>query len=204
MLADIRFGSLQSFLAGFDLPGNILLLEGKRKVIKQDEEKLFKLGCSLAEHSRFLKFRSGNASGADALFSAGVASLDASRLEVIKPYASHRNAAMVAGENYSMEEIDLAQEAEVIYYTRENKSMAGLVDKYLSQGPNPVTIRAAYVLRDTIKVSGTRSGIPPATVALFYDDLQHPLSGGTGHTIKTCQRLGVPFCNQLQWFNWIQ
>ncbi|MDY0342380.1 MAG: hypothetical protein RBR28_02335 [Lentimicrobium sp.] len=203
MEPDVRFASLNAFLETFDQPGSIVLLEGKRKVLKEDAAKLTQLGRLLVENSVHIKFRSGNATGADEFFSAGVASLNASRLEVIKPYASHRNSAMVAGENYSMDEIDLAQEAEVIYHTRQNKSMSGLVDKYLQEGRNALTIKAAYIIRDTVKVSGTRSGIKPASVALFYDDLQNPLQGGTGHTIRTCQGLKVPYCNQNSWFHWL-
>lgn len=203
MNPDLRFISLEAFLEAFDHPGNIVLLEGKRKVLEEDISKISLLGRLLVENSLHMKFRSGNATGSDEFFSAGVASRDSSRLEVIKPYASHRMAAMVAGENYSVDEIDLAQEAEVLYHTRQNKKMSGLVDKYLLEGRNAITIKAAYIIRDTVKVSGTRSGIKPATVALFYDDLQNPLQGGTGHTIRTCQGLKVPYCNQSSWFQWL-
>lgn len=203
MEPDIRFDSLIAFLKHFDQPGSIVLLEGKRKVLPEDATRLMQLGRLLVENSSYMRFRSGNATGADELFSAGVAARDASRLEVIKPYASHRNAAMVAGENYSLDEIDLAAEAEVIYHTRQNKSISGLVDKYLNEGRNALTIKAAYIIRDTVKVTGTVSGIKPATVALFYDDLQKPLQGGTGHTLRTCQGLKIPYCNQTSWFQWL-
>ena len=186
MEPDIRFDSLIAFLKHFDQPGSIVLLEGKRKVLPEDATRLMQLGRLLVENSSYMRFRSGNATGADELFSAGVAARDASRLEVIKPYASHRNAAMVAGENYSLDEIDLAAEAEVIYHTS-----------------NALTIKAAYIIRDTVKVTGTVSGIKPATVALFYDDLQKPLQGGTGHTMRTCQGLKIPYCNQTSWFQWL-
>ena len=203
MNPDDRFISLNAFLAAFDVPGSMVLLEGKRKVLAEDTEKLRRLGSLLAQSSIHMRFRSGNATGSDELFSEGVAMIDATRLEVIKPYASHRAAAMHTTASYSLDEINLVEEPEVIYHTRQNQKMSGLLDKYLQQGRNALTVKAAYILRDTIKVSGTRSGISPATVALFYDDLLQPISGGTGHTIRTCEGLKVPYCNQSRWFQWL-
>ena len=48
-------------------------------------------------------------------------------------------------------------------------------------------MKAAYIIRNTIKVTGT-SAIPPASFALFYDDLENPGTGGTGHTIDICKK----------------
>jgi hypothetical protein len=197
------FNSLSSFLETFDKPGSIVLLEGKRKVKPGDENKLTLLGHLLAEKSAFIKFRSGNATGADEFFSRGVAEVDPVRLEIIKPYASHRVAMEVGATAYSMDEINLAEEPEVIYHSRQHQQMSGLVDKYILQVRNRLTAKAAYILRDTVKVCGTRSGIAPATVALFYDDISNPLQGGTGHTMRVCTERGVPFCDQQSWMNWI-
>ncbi len=197
------FVSLTAFLEAFDKPGSIVLLEGKRKIKTGDEDKLSLLGHLLAERSAFMKFRSGNATGADELFSQGVANVDPSRLEVIKPYASHRPAAEVGATAYSMDEINLAEEPEVVYHSKQNQQMAGLVDKYILQVRNRLTVKAAYILRDTVKVCGTRSGIAPATVAFFYDDLSNPMQGGTGHTMQVCIERGVPICDQQSWMNWL-
>ena len=197
------FESLSKFLLAFDKPGSVVLLEGKRKVTPTDIEKLVQLGRLLAESSKFIKFRSGNATGADEYFSSGVAAVDSSRLEIITPYASHRISARQASQSYSMDEISLAEEPEVVYHSRQNAGMSGLVDKYLKEGRNSLTVKAAYIIRDTVKVSGTRSGIPPASVALFYDDLEKPVQGGTGHTIRTCDGLNIPYCNQSVWANWL-
>lgn len=197
------FDSMTSFLEAFDKPGSIVLLEGKRKVRLGDENKLSLLGRLLAEKSTYIIFRSGNATGSDELFSQGVADVDPSRLEVIKPYASHRAAAEVGAIAFSMDEINLAEEPEVVYHSRQNQQMAGLVDKYILQIRNRLTVKAAYILRDSVKVCGTRSGITPAKVALFYDDLSNPRQGGTGHTMQVCLERGVPFCDQQSWMNWI-
>ena len=203
MQAAAFFQSLNAFLEIFDKPGSIVLLEGKRKVLTEDEDKLLILGTLLAQKSKFMNFRSGNASGADELFSRGVAEVDPSRLEVIKPYASHRKAALPGSKSYSMDDVNLAAEPEVVYHSRQHHQMAALVDKYLMQVRNRLTMKAAYILRDTVKVSGTRSGISPATVALFYDDLSNPMQGGTGHTITVCKNLHVPYCNQQVWMQWL-
>lgn len=198
------FQSFNIFLEVFDKPGSIVLLEGKRNVLPEDENKLRALGNLLARESKHMRFRSGNASGSDELFSLGVAEVDPSRLEVIKPYASHRKSAHQGSKSYSMDEVNLTEEPEVVYQSRQHPQMAGLVDKYVAQIRNRLTIKAAYILRDTVKVSGTRSGISPASVALFYDDHTNPMQGGTGHTISVCKNLLVPYCNQQVWMQWIE
>lgn len=203
MDANSCFGSLIAFLEAYDKPGRIVVLEGKRKVKPGDEDKLYRLGHLLAERSCFLKFRSGNAIGADELLSQGVAAVDPSRLELIKPYASHRVLAEVGATSYSMDEINLTREPEVVYHSKQHQQMDGLIDKYILQVRNQLTAKVAYILRDTVKVCGTRSGIAPATVALFYDDLLNPFQGGTGHTMRVCKERGVPFCDQQIWMNWI-
>ena len=198
------FQSLSAFLEVFDKPGSIVLLEGKRKVLAEDENKLRSLGTLLARKSIHIRFRSGNASGSDELFSLGVAEVDPTRLELIKPYASHRKTSFNESKSYSMDEVDLAEEPKVVYQSRQHPQMAGLVDKYVAQVRNRLTMKAAYILRDTVKVTGTLSGISPASVALFYDDLSNPLQGGTGHTISVCKNLLVPYCDQRVWKQWLE
>lgn len=197
------FQSLNAFLEAFDKPGNIVLLEGKRKVMAEDEDKLRLLGTLLARKSIHMCFRSGNASGSDELFSLGVADVDPSRLELIKPYSSHRKSAFNESKSYSMDDVNLAEEPEIVYHSKQHPQMAGLVDKYMNQVRNRLTMKAAYILRDTVKVKGTLSGISPASVALFYDDLSIPMQGGTGHTISVCKNLLVPYCDQRVWMKWL-
>lgn len=38
---------------------------------------------------------------------------------------------------------------------------------------------------------------------IFYDDLNNPEEGGTGHTLKTCRLNNVPFIDQRIWFGWL-
>jgi hypothetical protein len=66
---------------------------------------------------------------------------------------------------------------------------------------NRYTIKAAYIIRDTIKAVGTEN-IKPAAFGIFYDDLKNPKSGGTGHTMNICEQNGIPFVDQSVWFKW--
>ena len=53
------------FKIKYDRPNTVVLLEGKRNVLPQDQQKLFELGKLLASKTNNIVFRSGNASGAD-------------------------------------------------------------------------------------------------------------------------------------------
>ena len=192
----------RSFLELYDHEGMVVLLEGKRTVLNEDESRLVGLGALLAGNSRHVIFRSGNASGSDALFSAGVASVDQARLQVVVPYSGHRNASNVAGQTYSLDDINLAREPAVVYESRMHQQTKKLLDRYVAGERDRYALKAAYILRDTVKVLGAE-GIPPANFAFFYDDLGAPETGGTGHTMQVCRRNAVPFIDQRIWFNWL-
>lgn len=189
------------FIATYDRPGAIILLEGKRAVLPEDEPKLVALGKKLAERTQHVTFRSGNAPGADYLFSQGV-NLIRNQLQVITPYSNHRKKANYAQETFSLEDINLLEEPEVVFHTKTNPNNRKLIDTYLSGKRDRIAIKAAYLLRDTVKVIGA-STILPATFAIFYDDLQNPMQGGTGHTIRTCIQSEIPWINQQTWFGWL-
>ena len=63
--------------------------------------------------------------------------------------------------------------------------------------------KGAYILRDTVMVTGTKAGILPAYFAIFYDDLKKPQQGGTGHTMLMCKEKNVPFIDQRTWMKWL-
>lgn len=195
--------SFSDFLHTNDHPGSVILLEGKRKVLPEDAPKLIKLGELLCRTMKHANFRSGNAPGADELFADGVSQVDASRMEVILPYSGHRKKAVRGYDTYALDEFTLAAEPEVTYQTKSASRHEKLVDEFVDGVSNSVTIKAAYLLRDTVKVIGTRSGIPRATFALFYDDLKNPGKGGTGHTMNVCRNNQVPFVNQEVWMKWL-
>ena len=190
------------FIAQFDREDCIVLLEGKREVADEDKDKLVALGRRLASKTGKMKFRSGNADGADHYFSLGVSSVDKTRLQVITPYSGHRKKANQAYESISLDDINIAEEPEVVYQSRGNKKTEKLIDQYVAGDRDRNSIKAAYLLRDTVKVIGTEH-IQPARFGIFYDDLSNPRSGGTGHTMRVCERNKVPYINQLVWFNWL-
>ena len=194
--------TLDEFLSKYDHAGSVVLLEGKRKVTEKDKKKLFRLGQLLAEKSTQMLFRSGNAEGADELFSAGVSSVDKNRLQVITPYAGHRKKSSLAGKTISLDDVDFKKDQEIISLSLRNKKTEHLVKKFVSGTKNRLTMKAAYILRDTVKVTGANN-IAPVTAAIFYDHLEKPASGGTGHTMDVCKVNNVPVLDQTVWFKWL-
>lgn len=195
--------TLNQFISQFDKKDSIVLLEGKRKVAEADKEKLVALGALLTENTSHMTFRSGNAAGSDEFFSKGVAKVNSQRLQVITPYTGHRKKANLAHETISLDDVNMASEPEVVYQSQGNKKMKGLIDKFVEGNRNRYTIKAAYILRDTIKAIGT-SDVKPATFGIFYDDLTDPESGGTGHTMKICKQNQIPIIDQHTWFQWLE
>jgi hypothetical protein len=194
--------TLKDFLYQFDKENSIVLLEGKRNVLEADKEKLKAVGRLLATKTKYMIFRSGNAEGSDQFFSEGVAEIDKSRLQVITPYTGHRQKTNQAFETISLDEINVADEPEVVYQSKSNKKTEKLIDQYISGARDRFSIKAAYIIRDTIKAIGT-DDIKPATFGIFYDDLDKPKEGGTGHTMKVCEQNNIPIIDQKIWFKWL-
>ncbi len=194
--------TLEEFIDLFDKDRSIVLLEGKRNVLEEDQVKLTALGELLASKTMKMIFRSGNAEGADHFFSMGVASIDNKRLQVITPYDGHRQKNNYAYETFSLDKVDLAAETDVVYQSKNNKKAGRLIDQYVSGERNRVSVKAAYILRDTIKVIGTDQ-IRPASFGIFYDDLKNPGRGGTGHTMNVCDQNNIPVIDQRVWFHWL-
>ncbi len=195
--------TLTEFISLHDKENSVVLLEGKRNVRDEDKSKLTQLGKLLASKTKNIIFRSGNATGADQFFSLGVASVSYERLQVITPYTDHRKKTNQAYSTISLDDIDIAAEQDVVLQSKLNKKTETLIDKYVAGQKNQVTIKAAYILRDTVKVLGTEK-ISPATFGIFYDDLENPGTGGTGHTMNICKQNGVDLIDQNVWFHWLQ
>lgn len=194
--------TLKDFITQFDKDNSIVLLEGKRNVLEADKKNLVLLGELLASKTSKMIFRSGNADGSDQLFSDGVAQIDNKRLQVITPYTDHRKKTNLAYETISLDEINVAAEPDVVYQSKSHKKTEKLIDKYISGGRDRYSIRAAYIIRDTIKAIGADE-IKPATFGIFYDDLENPMSGGTGHTMNVCKQNNIPIIDQKVWFKWL-
>ena len=99
--------TLEDFITQYDRAEAIVLLEGKRQVLPEDQDRLVALGKMLAERTVHMTFRSGNATGADQYFSLGVTQVDPSRLQVITPYTGHRQSKNLAQNTLALDQIDL-------------------------------------------------------------------------------------------------
>ncbi len=190
------------FIDKYDFKNSVILLEGKREVLEEDKLKLFSLGKLLAANSTHMTFRSGNAEGADQFFSEGVASIDPGLLEVIIPYSGHRKKSNKASNSIALDNINILEEPEVIYQSKKNKKTVNLIDQFVSGKKDRYTLKAAYIIRDTIKAIGTKE-IKPANFGIFYDNLNEPRSGGTGHTMNICEINGIQIIDQKIWFEWL-
>jgi hypothetical protein len=186
-------------------PTPVILLEGRREIPPEFALRARDTGRFLAARFPRATFRSGNASGSDEAFSAGVAEVDPTRLHIVTPSPNHRMRARLAGAVFdSLTDLSEAQRlllAEAsIAATPANR---GLIRAWLNRPTGPLSAKAAYLIRDTLKVLGLPGRIPPATAALFYVDPADPEAGGTGHTIRVCGIAGVPVGFQLHWGEWI-
>jgi hypothetical protein len=195
--------TLNEFISQIDIENSIVLLEGKRNVLPEDQEKLVALGNLLTTRTSKVIFRSGNAEGSDQFFSDGVTAVDHKRLQVIVPYTGHRQKTNKAYDTISLDDINIASDREVVLQSKSNKKTEKLIDKYVAGDKNNFSIKAAYIIRDTIKVIGTNE-VRPANFGIFYDDLKNPRSGGTGHTMNVCEQNNIPLIDQSVWFDWLQ
>lgn len=194
--------TLSDFISQYDFSGSIVLLEGKRIVRPEDIDKLTALAELLASKTEHIKFRSGNAPGADEFFSEGVGAVDISRLQIIKPYRTHRTAGEQTKDVVSLDEVNLAGEEGLIKASAVNERTERIVNQYVKGTRSFISIKAAYLIRDTMKVVGAE-GLPAANFAIFYDSLHKPMSGGTGHTMQVCIANQVPYIDQKTWMKWL-
>lgn len=185
-------------------PDGVVLLEGRRSIPTYYAEAASRVAVMLAQHFPKLRFRSGNADGADTAFSNGIAQVDASRLQIVAPYSNHKKSVRYADAIYdSPESLSLVQEKEVAYMTiNATPGNKRLIEKRSEKGR--LAAKAAYLIRDTMKVAGYSDAFPKPMCGLFYVDLNNPMDGGTGHTIRVCQQEDVPFVFQDSWQQWIK
>jgi hypothetical protein len=78
--------TLPTFIATYDQSAAVVLLQGNRDVCPGDGPTM------QARSTQHMRFRSGNAGGADAFFAAGVVAVDPTRLEVVTSYSGHHRA----------------------------------------------------------------------------------------------------------------
>jgi hypothetical protein len=183
-------------------PDGVVLLEGRRAIPDDHARKAESLARHLATEFPALRFRSGNAEGADAAFSRGIAAIDPRRLQVVAPYPSHRKSLRYSEATYdSPDSLSRIHEEEIASKTAgASPKIKGLINKRGQKGA--VAAKALYLLRDTMKVTGHSETFPKPICALFYVNREDPMEGGTGHTIRVCQSEGVPVVFQDSWAEW--
>ena len=184
-------------------PNAVVLLEGRRGISEEEALAARDFGEFLARRFRALRFRSGNAEGADQAFSDGVAKVDARRLQIVAPYATHRkknrNPAVVYS---SPDDLSPEQVEEVIRKTAAASPKVGrLLSRWKDGGA--LAAKATYLLRDSMKVLGHSEEFPKPVCGIFFTDPSDPMAGGTGHTIRVCQQESVPVVFQTDWLEWM-
>lgn len=180
----------------------VILLEGTRKVPDGDVKLLPDLASFLAASLPLAIFRSGNAQGSDSYFFNALAAENPERLEYILPYPAagkkriHPGARVFSLEDLNEEEITAVVKSSLA----ASPDLEGLIRLFLARGRTNVTVKAMYLLRDTMKVSGGASiGLRPADFGFFFVNPEKPFSGGTGHTMRVCQKMKVPVYTQDEW-----
>jgi len=169
-------------------------------------ERLQAVGAWLAETYANAIFRSGNADGSDTAFAAGVVSVDPSRMQYVLPSPSmgkkrrHPDAPCYSLSDLPQEELEHLCDLSIAA-TQKSERLAASACGRIQSGP--LAGKGRYLLRDTLKVTGSPTlNIAPATLALFYVDLNDPDTGGTGHTIRVCRQCGVPVVLQDEFLGW--
>ena len=183
-------------------PEGVVLLEGRRAISAEDAAFATRFAKTIAIRFPRLRFRSGNAEGSDHAFSQGIALVDASRLQVIAPYPSHRKSLRYPDATYdSPDTLSIVQEDQVACRTAAaSPQNRALIAKRHKKGP--LAAKAVYPIRDTMKVIGHSQAFPKPICALLFVSLDDPMAGGTGHTIRVCLQEGVPFVFQHDWQKW--
>ena len=181
----------------------VVLLEGRRSIPVDEYDKATAVAAFLAARFPKALFRSGNATGSDEAFSKGIVAVDATRLQAIAPYKTHRMKARFEGASYAYPDALSAEQRDQMVSKTALASPKSLSLMAQLGKKGPLAAKADYLLRDTMKVIGFSEVFPKATAALFYVDLDSPMDGGTGHTIRVCQNAGILVVYQNEWRQWI-
>ena len=185
----------------------VVLVEGTRNLPTRDRPKLVEFAKELARLLPEVMFRTGNAPGADEAFAEGVRNVDPSRLQYVLPYETHAKKRIDPhSQVYPLNAIPDSELEEACRQAMEaTPGIAGLIKLYMRlHVKNRSTVKALYLIRDALKVLGSRAlSLAPATAGIFYVDPRKPDSGGTGHTIRLCRLSNVPVWNQTRWMKWL-
>jgi hypothetical protein len=203
-----RWKSVAELRAFLDTTQNpVVLLEGTRQLSEADAVHLVALGRKLATELPTVTFRTGNATGSDTAFAEGVAAVDARRLQFVLPNA-RMGRSRIPPLSYAMgfESLPASATGRIAEATAQaTPDNRRLVEHYQqTEKPTRSSQKAAYLLRDTLKVMGcAEAGLAPATFGIFYVNQLDPTGGGTGHTLRVCLQSSVPVITQLVWWRWL-
>ena len=178
----------------------VILLEGTRSLARESEPFVEAFAAQLAARFPGAIFRSGNAPGSDQAFARGVASIDVSRLEVVVPYTRHRLTERPQGVRVLSLD-DIADDDELGRLTLDASPIYEKL--FASRAINASASKVKYLLRDTLKITGDQDkDFAPATAGLFWVNPLKPKQGGTAHTMRVCQKAGLPLWTQEKWEGW--
>ena len=111
-----------------------VLLEGTRSPPGEDREQLVRLARLLATRYPSVRFRTGNAPGADEALAEGVATVDPTRLEYVLPNAGMRQRSRVPGA-YVTSLRDVPEIRDVARWTnRATPRNERLIERHLDDG----------------------------------------------------------------------
>jgi hypothetical protein len=182
----------------------IILLEGTRQLPDFDQPKLVAFARQLATKFPHAYFRTGNASGSDEAFAAGIMDVDPQRLEYVLPYRTMRQRSRhKVSPSLSLDEVsDVMQELLASETLKASPKYRSLVEGRTKH--SALKIKANYLLRDTLKITGfEEADFHPAQIGVFYVNTEKPSEGGTGHTIRVCENRQIPVIIQDVWMQWI-
>lgn len=198
----MQFDDFSALVSNSSAP--VILVEGRRSIPETSAHRARQMASQLARDFPQLGFRSGNASGADEAFCAGILTDAPDRLQIIAPYATHRRRDRHPLVCYdSPESLDPEALAEVQALTiAATPANRGLMKCYGRGGRTGA--QAACLIRDTMKVVGIPGKLVPPVAALFWIDPANPEAGGTGHTIRACRLAAIPVVFQDHWETWLR
>jgi len=175
----------------------VIMFTGKREV--KDPKTLNDIGVFLAERFPEAIFRAGNQEGADKEF---IANIPSDRLQILPPYLGHKKSNIPDGSDVcALDEIKIPAAA-LSYF----KQVEPGLHKAYTNGRGGLYEKSRYLLRNLAMIYGFKKGrtkYPQASLAIYFDDLSNPKSGGTGFTVNACKQKGVSPLNQKIWSKWI-
>lgn len=173
---------------------DVILLEGTRDITAIESMLLTQSGRHLATLLPNSIFRSGNAPGSDQSFSFGVSEVEGSNIELVLPFNKHRsqqknntpNARIISLDELSADEINEVKSIGM----RANPRHISLLSLYEPGSKNLLSIKAAFLLRNVIKVTGVPSkGFRKAAAGLFQ--VNHQKQGGTAFSMNVSRYMGI-------------